>query len=170
MMDARSDASSLSSSMKGEKTLTKGIVIFDSKYGNTERIAKALASGLQGGGVEVECIRCDRVPMDRLTECDLLAVGGPTQYGTISAPLKEFLGKLPPADVRGKQAFAFDTRYADERAGSAAKDIQTHLENMGLGIVRGHASAIVLGGEGPLEQGAEDTFKGIGADLAKRFQ
>ncbi len=150
--------------------MTKGIVIFDSKYGNTERIAKALASGLQGEGVDVECVRCDRVQMDSLKEYDLLAIGGPTQYGTISAPLEEFLRKLPPADVRGKKAFAFDTRYADERAGSAAKDIQARLEKMGFEVVRPRASAIVLGGEGPLEIGAEEAFKRLGADLAKRSE
>lgn len=150
--------------------MTKGIVIFDSKYGNTERVAQALASGLKGEGLEVECVRCDRVPMDRLKEYDFLAIGGPTQYGTISKPLEEFLRRVSPADVRGKKAFAFDTRYADERAGSAAKDIQRRLEPLGLGIVRPHASAIVLGGEGPLEEGAEEAFKRIGADLAKRLR
>lgn len=147
--------------------MARGMVVFDSLYGNTERIARALASGLQGQGVEVECVRCDQVPMARLKACDLLVIGGPTQYGAVSPPMEEFLRALSKEEVRGKKAFVFDTRYADERAGSAARVIQARLEKMGLRVVRPHASAIVLGGEGPLEKGAEEAFRQVGMELAK---
>lgn len=149
--------------------MAKGIVVFDTVYGNTEKIARALTAGLQQEGFEADCVRCDEVHVNRLAEADLLAVGGPTQYGTISPPLLEFLKDLAKASVPGKKSFAFDTRYADERAGSAARDIQLHLLKMGFKAVRPPASAIVLGGEGPLEAGAEEAFRKIGAELAKQF-
>ncbi len=149
--------------------MTKGSVIFDSVYGNTERIAQALTVGLRSAGVEADCVRCDRIQVDVVKAVDFLAVGGPTQYGTISPPLLDFLKDLAKTDVKAKKGFAFDTRYADERAGSAARDIQARMEKIGLRMVRPHASAIVLGGEGPLGAGAEDAFRKIGAELAKQF-
>jgi hypothetical protein len=83
--------------------------------------------------------------------------------------MDEFIRTLFREEVRGKKAFVFDTRYADERAGSTAKIIQARVEKMGLRVVRPYASAIVLGGEGPLEKGAEEAFRESGTELAKRF-
>ncbi len=148
--------------------MTRAIVIYDSKFGNTEKVARALALGLQEGKVEVECIRYDRVSVERLREYDLLAIGGPTQYGTVSAPLRGFLEKMSKADLKGKKGFAFDTRYADEGAGSAAEAIQESLRGLKMSLLRPPASAIVLGGEGPLKPGEEETFRRIGAELAEK--
>jgi flavodoxin len=39
--------------------LARGMVVFDSLYGNTVRIARALASGLQRQEGEVKCVRCN---------------------------------------------------------------------------------------------------------------
>lgn len=35
----------------------KALVIYDSLYGNTEKVAKALASGMREGGIDVDCVR-----------------------------------------------------------------------------------------------------------------
>lgn len=146
--------------------MTKALVVFDSKFGNTERIARALAAGLKEQKVEADCVGVGQVRIDRLKEYGLLAIGGPTQYGTISAPMNVFLGRVPEAAVKGKKGFAFDTRYEDERAGSAAKEIQARMSELRMEILKPHASAIVLGGEGPLAKGAEETFRRLGAELA----
>jgi len=153
-----------------EESVTKAIVVFDSKFGNTEKVARALASGIEEAGVPVDCVRCGEARADHLKPYDLLAIGGPTQYGTVSKPLAKFLEELSRVDLAGKRGFAFDTRYADPRAGSAAEGIEAHLRERGVRILRPHASAIVLGGEGPLEEGSEATFRRIGRELAEAIR
>ena len=121
----------------------KAVVIFDTRYGNTERVAKALAKGIHKGAIEATCFNIDDVQIGTLVEYDFLAIGGPTQYQTVSEPMKDFLEKLEQANLRGKYGFAFDTRVDSFWAGSAAKFIEKKLKALGLQIVRPHSSAIV---------------------------
>ena len=58
--------------------MTKAIVIYHTQFGNTEKIAKALVSGLGEQGIEVDCTTIEDAHVDKLTEYDLLAIGGPT--------------------------------------------------------------------------------------------
>jgi flavodoxin len=149
--------------------LGKALVVYDSVYGNTEKVARALAKGLEDGGVDVECVRVDAVKFDELSGYDLLVVGSPVHAWGASKPTKEFLERLKSVeDLSGKKAFALDTKMSRSRlAGSAGGKIEGKLKSLGLTIVRSHASAVVKSREGPLEEGAEETFKQLGAELAK---
>lgn len=147
--------------------LAKVLVVCDSVYGNTEKVAKALASGMETAGVEVDLAKVADVDFGRLGEYDLLAVGAPTQAFGVYKSVQEFLERLKSANLKGKKGFAFDTKLKSRLAGSAAKGIEGRLKDLGLTVVKPRASAIVKGREGPLEEGAEETFKQIGAELAK---
>jgi flavorubredoxin len=138
-------------------------------YGNTEKVGKALAKGLEEGGVDVDVVKVDAVKFDGMGGVDLLCVGGPTHAWSASKPVKEFLDKLKSVEgLAGKKGFAFDTKMSKSwLAGSAGGKIEGKLKGLGLTIVKPHASAVVKGREGPLEEGAEETFKQLGAELAK---
>ena len=84
----------------------------------------------------------------------------------MSKPMKAFIKKLEHADLRDKTVFAFDTKFASRFAGSAAKGIEKRLKKLILNFVKPYASAIVTGGEGPLQDGMEEKFKQIGIELA----
>jgi flavodoxin len=99
--------------------MKKALVIYDSKFGNTEKIAKALAAGMQEQGIAAECAKVEEIDIDKLTEYDLLAVGGPTHGRTASKPMRALLEKFDRGNVTGKKAFAFDTKFAFPFAGSA---------------------------------------------------
>ena len=148
--------------------MVKALVVYDSVYGNTEKIAKALAAGLESGGVDVDVVKVDAVKFDELGEVDLLCVGSPTQAWNASKPMKDFLERLKGIEsLRGKKAFAFDTKIKSRLSGDAGQKIEKKLEEAGLTIARHSESAVVKGREGPLEENAEETFKQIGQDLAK---
>jgi len=147
--------------------LRKAIVIYDSKFGNTEKIARALSEGMKKEGLDVDCLRIDNVDPNKLAEYEMLAIGAPTQVLDISKPMKEFLRKLEKLDLRNKKAFAFDTRLKSRFAGSAAKGIENKLKKLHMTIIKPYASAIVKGTEGPLEEGAEERFTQIGSEIAK---
>jgi flavorubredoxin len=144
----------------------KAIVIYDTQFGNTEKIAKALASGIKEQGVQVDCVKVDEIDINKLAEYDLLAIGGPTQAFGMSKPVKDLLRKLEGIELRGKKAFAFDTKMSFTFTGSAAKGIEGKLKGLGVSIVRPCSSAIVKGRGGPLEEGAEEAFKQIGAEIS----
>jgi flavorubredoxin len=148
--------------------MVKALVVYDSVYGNTEKLAKALASGLETGGAQVDCVKVDEVQVDKIGEIDLLAVGGPVHAFGVSKPIKEFLERLKSAEgLSGKKGFAFDTKIKGWWTGSAGGKIERKLKDLGLTIVKPSVSAIVKGRKGPLEEDAEETFKQIGAELVK---
>ena len=145
--------------------MRKAVVIYDSKFGNTEKIAKALSEGMKREGLDVDCVRVDKVDFDKLAEYEILAIGAPTQWLGISGPMKEFLKKLENVNLQNKKAFAFDTRL--RARGSAAKGIENRLKKLQMIIIKPYASAIVKGMEGPLEEDAEKNFTQIGSEIAK---
>jgi flavorubredoxin len=148
-------------------SMKRAIVIYDTKFGNTEKIAKALARGLEEGGVKVDCVRVEEVDVGRLIEYDFLAFGGPTHGFGISKPMKAFLEKLKNVNIKGKKAFAFDTKLkAWWLPGSAGKGIEKTMKEFGMNIAKPHTSAIVKGVEGPLEEGMEEMFEKIGSEIA----
>ena len=146
--------------------MKKAIIIYDTKFGNTEKIAKSLASGMNEQGIEVDCVKVEDVQINKLTEYNLLAIGGPTHGFGMSKPIKEFIEKLEHVDLQDKNAFAFDTKNSSRFWGSAAKGIEKRLKRLGLNIVKPAASAIVKGLKGPLQDGMDEKFKQIGAELA----
>ena len=149
------------------KPLTRALVVYYSKFGNTEKIAKALASGLQNGGIDTDTAKVDEVKYDELDKIDLLCVGTPVHAWNISKPAKNFLERLKGLEgLSGKKAFAFDTKFKSRLAGSAGGKIEKKLKGLGFAIAESARSAIVLGNEGPLEEGAEGTFRQIGEELA----
>mgnify|MGYP001048605597 CR=1 FL=1 len=147
----------------------RACVIFDTRYGNTEKIAKSFETGLKEAGIQTVCVNAKDVAVDSLKQYDLICVGAPTEGFTASKPMKEFLGKLKSIDLSGKYGFAFDTRLDWRFSGSAAKFIEKELKNLGLQIIAPCESAVVfaLKEKGAitgarLKEGEEERFKQIG--------
>ncbi len=143
------------------------IVIYHTNFGNTEKIAKALANGIKEQGVTVDCCRVEDVDASKPNKYDLLSFGAPTHMFGISKPMKNLLNTLKQAGLEGKKAFAFDTKYKGRFTGSAGKGIEKKLKQLNMEIVKSYTSGIVKGNRGPLQEGMEETFKQVGVDLAK---
>lgn len=147
--------------------MKKAIVIYDTKFGNTEKIAKAISQGLKEQGLKTDCVEVSKVEVNKLTEYDLLAIGGPTHVFGMSSHIKEFMKKLEEINLQGKNAFAFDTKFKSRFYGSAAKKIEERLRKMQMRIVKPYSSAIVKKIEGSLIEGEKEKFKQLGAEIAK---
>jgi NAD(P)H dehydrogenase (quinone) len=91
-------------------TLTRVLVVYDSRTGNTEKMAVAVAEGAKEvEGAEVTLMRVDKAKARDLLEYDAIIIGSPTYYGDMSGKMKSFIdltnsihGKL-----RGKVGGAF---------------------------------------------------------------
>ena len=145
----------------------KACVIFDTRYGNTEKIAKSFEAGLRQTGIETVCINAkDVIVDDSLAQYDLICVGAPTEWHSASKPMKAFLRNLKGVDLSGRYGFAFDTRFAAPLSGSAAKLIEKELKVRGILMIASRESAIVAGAKGGamlLKEGEEERFKEVGA-------
>lgn len=73
----------------------KAIVIYNTRFGNTERIAKSLEVGLKeaAGIQDVVCTNVRDVTAvdDSLKEYDIICIGAPTEGFSAPKPIKEFL-------------------------------------------------------------------------------
>ena len=110
-------------------TLRKALVIFDSRHGNTARIAQALARGLRKiEGLEADVVFAADIGAEQLETANLLVIGGPTEYLAASPHIHELFQRIAPYDVRGKFGFAFDTHAHGPVTGSAARYIEQQLK------------------------------------------
>lgn len=153
--------------MQSEK---RGIVIFDSRFGNTEKIAKALDRGLASVGIDSRCVNAKQVSVESLEDYELVAVGAPTEWLSASMNMKKFLENLRNVDLRGKWGFAFDTKLGRALSGSAAGRIENDLRKSELRMISPRESAIVYGTSNSmngmtLKDGEEKRFEEIGAKI-----
>lgn len=152
------------------KNESRAIVIFDTRYGNTEKIAKSFERGLKESGLQTVCLNAKDVDVNSLNQYDLICVGAPTHFITASKPMKKLLGKLKSIDLSGKYGFAFDTKFDSRMSGSAAKFIEKELNRLRLKLIAPRESAIVLGikekdGSARLKEGEEMRFEQIGLQI-----
>jgi NAD(P)H dehydrogenase (quinone) len=74
--------------------MIKILVVYDSKTGNTEKMAFAVAEGVkQTSGVDVVVKKVDKTSLEDLLGADGIIMGSPTYYGQMSAKLKALIDK-----------------------------------------------------------------------------
>ena len=64
----------------------RALVVFESMFGNTEKVADAVARGLRLEGVDAGLVEVHSAPLRLATGLDLLVVGGPTHAFGMSRP------------------------------------------------------------------------------------
>ncbi|MFC1634283.1 flavodoxin family protein [Planctomycetota bacterium] len=70
--------------------MPKGIVIYYSRSGNTEKMAEMIAQAMNDGGLQTKCTSVSDVEAEELLEYDAIVVGSPTYYGHMAGPIKQF--------------------------------------------------------------------------------
>lgn len=126
----------------------KAVVVYDTKFGNTEQVAKGIAKILNA-----DTIKVSNIEPSSLKVYDLFAFGCPVHAWNMSAGMKTALQKLEGESFEKKKAATFDTRLASRFAGNAASKIQKKLKKLGFEIVMKPVHFIVAGREGPLAEG-----------------
>ncbi|HUV53732.1 MAG TPA: flavodoxin domain-containing protein [Candidatus Krumholzibacteriaceae bacterium] len=69
----------------------KILVVFDSRTGNTEKMAHAVAEGVRGAGLEPVVRKVDEANVDELLQVQGLILGSPVYYGLPTAKIKAFI-------------------------------------------------------------------------------
>lgn len=150
----------------------KIIIIYDSVYGNTEKIASAVAQALagpsvalrEGGQDEVILKKVSEAKTDDLEDIGLLIVGSPTHGGRPTPAVQEFLKKIPNGTLKNAKVAAFDTRISPDGKNFfmrliikifnfAAPKINRDLKIKGVSLAIEPEGFIVEKKEGPLKAG-----------------
>jgi NAD(P)H dehydrogenase (quinone) len=76
-----------------EGILLRGLVVYDSKTGNTEKMALAIGQGMQENGVETRVKRVEKASMNDLIESQVIVLGSPTYFANMSTKMKDFIDK-----------------------------------------------------------------------------
>ncbi len=71
--------------------MAKLLVVYYSRTGNTEKMAKLIGEGVKEEGVEVEVKKVEDVNAEDLLDFDGIIMGSPTYYGSMAADLKKLL-------------------------------------------------------------------------------
>jgi flavorubredoxin len=149
----------------------ESLVVYDSKFGNTKKVAEAIADGLAGHG-PVRLLGLDKIPPQNLGPVDLLFIGGPTQAHAMTARMRQFVVALRARPANGTVVATFDTRLRMPAviSGSAAKTIARKLRSVGVRIFAAPESFFVQGSRPQLEEGeterAANWAKGVSDRLA----
>jgi len=67
------------------------LVVYYSRSGNTEKMARAVGEGVQAEGVTAIVKPVSETRVEELLEVEGLILGSPTYYGTLAAPIKQFI-------------------------------------------------------------------------------
>jgi flavodoxin len=153
----------------------KALVVYESFFGNTEKIAQTVGSALGLTGADI--MRVIDVKSGQLDGVELLVVGSPTRAFQPGPDTKAFLKRLPSKSLIGKKVAAFDTRaeMTDKTPGFlkfmagvfgyAAEPVSKQLVKKGGMLAQSPAGFFVLDSEGPLKDGelerAAEWAKGI---------
>ena len=148
----------------------KALIVYDSVYGNTGKIAKAIGGAISG---DVKVLRVDGVNASELKAINLLIVGSPTQGGRPTPAIRDFLNELPESFLKGISVATFDTRIRMKVVaifGYAASRIASSLKRKGATIVASPGGFFVKGANGPLGEGELERAASWASEIVKRLQ
>jgi len=150
----------------------KGAVVYYSRWGNCEKVARAIERGLEESGNEVTLAEAKSVE-GLGGDLEFLVVGSPTRVGNMAGPVRKFIKREISGTWSGKPFAAFGTGMEsdkDKGKPQSAEDINRALTEAGLKAVAGPFQAAVGGMKGPLAEGDLDLAfefgKKVGESLA----
>ncbi len=145
----------------------KTLIIYDSYFGNTQKIAKAIGQSIKGAQV----IKIKNVKQDDIIDIDLLIVGSPTRAFRPTKTISDFIKNLPKDSLSDIKVAAFDTgintqdtnsgflRFMINIFGYASRHIEKLLTAKGGKPVLKPTTFWVTDTKGPLKKGEIDRVR-----------
>ncbi len=132
--------------------MAKGLVVYDSASGGTEKMAMAISQGMKKAGLDVETKKAENTSLNDLTDADAIVLGSPAYFSTVTAKMKELIDKsvkLYPEKLKDKVGAAFSS--CDEASEMTLVALIAAMLWHGMIIVGRHS-----GGLGATSFGAPD--------------
>ena len=146
----------------------KVLVIYDSLYGNTEKIANVIGEKFSSYH-NTKVIKVNNTNTHDIENVDLLIIGSPTHGGRFTEPIKKFIENLPKKNNYTIKAITFDTSFPTSNMGffinhivkifgNAAPRLSKELNKREIKVIDSKIF-YVLGKEGPLQEGEIERAK-----------
>ncbi len=145
----------------------KSLIVFDSVFGNTERVACHLRDILAETG-ESTAVRVADYSQDMLRGTELLLLASPTRAFKPTPAMTALVRGFPASTLKSLKTGVFDTRIAMEditiqfirffqkRSGGAAAVMARSLTRKGATLISEPQGFHVMESEGPLKEGELD--------------
>ncbi len=156
--------------------MTKVIVVYESKFGNTKLVAETIEEGIREvGGIEVDISELEEVDLDRVTDYDAILIGSPNHFGGPTKSVKQFIDKLSRLSLEEKMFAVFDT-YLGKRSDyffeKAVKKMEKRIDEKvsGLKRITPGLSIKVQEMKGPLVEGELPKCEDFGKKIATKLK
>lgn len=137
----------------------KKLLIYDSYFGNTEKVAQSIAKS-----ISAKVIKVTDAKSSDLEEIEVLIIGSPTQGGRATESIQKFFNNLPEGVLKNIKIAVFDTRVLEKdlnfllrtlvkKIGYAAPKMADILASKGADLFVLPEGFIVEGKKGPLAEG-----------------
>ena len=152
--------------------MAKAIVIYESKYGNTKRVAETIIEGIN----EIEKIETvlkepKQMEPTEILDYDLILIGSPNHWGGPTRGIKKFIDKLEKIGLEGKMGAVFDTCLGRDFSKAVRKMEERINEKVpGLKLITPGLSIKVREMKGPIVEGELPKCREFGNKIAKQMK
>ncbi len=159
--------------------LMKVLIVFDTVFGNTEKVANEMVEAISSKGHSVEVIKANAIKSEHLDGIELLIVGSPTRAFNPTKDIKNFIKSIPKGSLAGVEVAGFDTRANVKEVNSAvltffvrifgyaAEKITKKLSKKGGKLIAKPDGFFVKDSEGPMAEGEIERAEKWAASLVK---
>ena len=151
--------------------MKRAIIVYESVYGNTKKVAEMIAEGIQSvGGVECRVVKTGEIHTDEICDFDAILFGCPNHNQGPALNMTKFLERASIVHVKGKIGGIFDT-YTGGNKGVALKKLGAIVKEKfpGIELIGEGLSAKVEGRKGPLEETEISEAKIYGNGIGKKL-
>jgi menaquinone-dependent protoporphyrinogen IX oxidase len=151
----------------------KVLIVYETKYGNTQKCAEAIGEVLKDTGKEVSVVKVDAVEADNIKDYGAIVVGSPTYASSPAKSIKKFISSLTVEP--GTKIVVFDTHSGDGvTTGGPLRKSMEKMEkqikkNPNLTKIMTGLKVAVNGIKGPLIEGELEKCKAFAGEIAEKL-
>ena len=155
--------------------MMKAIIVYESKYGNTKRVAETIADGMnEVPETEVVLTEFNNVDLTNIGEFDAILIGSPNHFGSATRSIKKFIDSLGKLNLENKWGAVFDT-YIAKWSGDYEKAVKKMEKQIGekvpgIRLVVPRLSIGVAATKGPIVEGEFHKCKEFGIKIANQLK
>jgi len=150
----------------------KVIVVYESKYGNTKRVAEAIIEGInEVASIETSLKELKEVNLKDVSDYDAILIGSPNHLGGPTRGIKGFIDELGKLQLKGKMFAVFDT-YLGKDFEKAVKKMEERINEKipGMKQIASGLSIKVRGMKGPIVDGELPKCREFGKKIATQLK
>jgi len=156
-----------------ELLLVKVFVVYDTRYGNTKRVAETIVEGINEiGRADAVLKEPDQIEPAEVSDYDLILIGSPNHHGGPTRGIREFIDGLEGMGLEGRAGAVFDTYLGAGFIEKAAKRMEKRINEKapGLKLIVPGLSVRVEKSRGPIAEGELPKYRDFGKKIVNQLK